>query len=132
VNAFVLDASLALEWFTTTASSQVLAKRSLFDNRVAIVPHLWRFEVMNVMATWQRRKIITRAQAVFLLDEILALPFAVIDEGSQEAIVNLAVDQGLSSYDATYLHIAMVSGQPLATLDHGLIKAADDVGVPCL
>ncbi|MFM8349709.1 MAG: type II toxin-antitoxin system VapC family toxin [Actinomycetales bacterium] len=132
MNAFVLDTSLALEWFTTTASSQVLAKRSLFDNRVAIVPHLWRFEVMNVMATWQRRRIITRAQAVFLLDEILALPFAVIDDGSQEAIVNLAVDQGLSSYDATYLHIAMVSGQPLATLDHGLIKAADDVGVPCL
>ena len=80
MNAFVLDASLALQGFTTTASSQVLAKRSLFDDRVAIVPHLWRFEVMNV----------------------------------------------------TYLHIPMVSGQPLATLDHGLIKAADDVGVPCL
>ena len=132
MNAFVLDASLALEWFTTTASSQAQAKRALFEVRVAIVPHLWRFEVMNVIATWQRRRLITRAQGVYLLGEILSLPFAVVDEGSQEAIVSLAVDQGLSGYDASYLHIAMVSGQPLATLDHELIKAAKKLGVSCL
>jgi len=38
VKAFVLDASMALEWFSEEASRAALEKRSLLDNRVAVVP----------------------------------------------------------------------------------------------
>lgn len=132
MKAFVLDASLALEWFTTSASRQALAKRALFDDRVAVVPHLWRFEVMNVITTWTRSKYLSRAEASFILNDVTRLPFAIVDEGSPEAVIDLAVAQQLSAYDASYLHAAMVIGEPLATLDSRLIKAAHRVGVQCV
>jgi predicted nucleic acid-binding protein len=46
--------------------------------------------------------------------------------------VSLAMTHGLSAYDATYLHLAMITGDPLATLDRALITAAKKVGVDCL
>jgi len=132
LKAFVLDASLALEWFTNSASEPVLAKRSLFDDRVALVPHLWRFEVMNAVTMWRRSKIVSSAQASRLLRDLMTLPFAVVEEGSAEAIVELAVQQGLTAYDATYVHASMVTGEPLATLDSAMRGAARKVGVECL
>jgi len=132
VRGFILDAGLAVEWFTTTASAEALAKRALFDERVAVVPHLWRFEVMNVLTTWQGRQDATPAEAARILQDVLRLPFAVVDEGAPEAIVSLACTHRLTAYDATYLHLAMLTGEPLATLDRSLITAAGRVGVTCL
>jgi len=128
----VLDASLALEWFTVGATPESRAKRALLDERVALVPHLWRFEIMNVLSLWQRRKVTSRAQATAILQDLMALPFAVVDEGAPEMIVSLAVSHGLSAYDAAYLQVAILSEQPLATLDRQLLKAAKSVGVECL
>jgi len=132
MKAFVLDASLALEWFTTSGSPSALAKRSLFNDQVAVVPHLWRFEVMNAVATWQKRGVISRAEATYILSDLMRLPFAIVDEGAPETVMELAVAQNLSAYDAAYLHTAMTVGGPLATLDAALITAAQGVGVTCI
>jgi predicted nucleic acid-binding protein len=132
VKGLVLDASLALEWFTAGASKQVLAKRSLLGDHVALVPHLWRYEVMNVVSGWLRRKEVSEADAASILSDLMQLPFAVVDEGSPEAVVALAVRHRLSAYDAAYLHVAMITGEPLATLDRDLLKAARGVGVVCV
>jgi predicted nucleic acid-binding protein len=132
VRAFILDASLALEWFTSNASPQVLAKRELLDTRVALVPHIWRFEVMNVVTRWLRRGDISEAGATLILNDVLALPFAIVDEGDPELVVSLATAHDLSAYDAAYLRAAMITGEPLATLDSALLRAADTAGVPCV
>ena len=132
MKGLVLDASLALEWFTAGASKQVLAKRSLLGDHVALVPHLWRYEVMNVVSGWLRRKEVSEADAASILADLMQLPFAVVDEGSSETVVALAVRHRLSTYDATYLHVAMITGEPLATLDRDLLKAARGVGVVCV
>jgi predicted nucleic acid-binding protein len=132
MKGFVLDASLALEWFADGATEQALAKRSLMKDHVAFVPHLWRFEVMNVVSMWLRRRAVTEADAAGILQDLMQLPFAVVDEGSPEAVVALAVRHGLSAYDASYLHVAMITGEPLASLDRALHKAAKRVGVRCL
>lgn len=132
MKAFVLDASLAMEWFVASASPHVLEKRTLLDERVAVVPALWRFEVMNVVATWRKRGDVTGAQGAWILNSVLQLPLAVIDEGNSEAIVDLASSHQLSAYDATYLRAAILSGEPLATLDKDLIKAARREGIECL
>lgn len=132
MKAFVLDASLTMEWFSSGASADAVAKRGLLEDRVAVVPHLWRFEVMNVLATWRRRGDITSAQGTRILRNALSLPFAVIDEGSAESVVELANAHGLSAYDATYLRVAIVTGEPLATLDQKLTQAAGREGIECL
>lgn len=132
MKSFILDASLALEWFSTDAAPEVLARRSLLDDHVALVPSLWRFEVMNVVTTWRRRGDISSATCAMILNDIMRVPFGTVDEGDPEVIVSLAVQHGLSAYDATYLHVAMITGDPLATLDGALIAAAKDVGISCL
>ena len=45
-------------------------------------------------------------------------------------ILDLAREQELSSYDASYLELAIREGLPLATLDGRLKDAAARVGVP--
>ncbi len=132
MKAFVLDASLAMEWFSKDPLEASLDKRSLFDDRVAVVPALWRYEVMSVITRWQRQGEITPAEAALLLNDALQLPFAVVEEGSPDAVVEAANVHGLSAYDATYLRAAMVTGEPLATLDKSLIRAAAAVGVECV
>lgn len=132
MKAVVLDVSLTMEWFSASASRVVLEKRALLDERVAVVPPLWRYEVMNVLATWRRRGDISGAKATRLLNNVLKLPFAVVDEGSPEAVLELANTHALTAYDATYLRVAMVTGEPLATLDKSLIRAASAVGVECV
>jgi predicted nucleic acid-binding protein len=132
MKAFVLDASLTMEWFGGTPSAGALKKRSLFDDRVAVVPHLWRFEVMNVLTTWRRRGDITGAQGSHILHNVMQLPFAVIDEGSPEAVVDLATRHEISAYDASYLRAAILTSQPLASLDRQLIRAAKSEGIECL
>jgi len=44
-------------------------------------------------------------------------------------VLALARTNSLSSYDASYLDLAMRKGLPLATLDNRLIEAARKVGV---
>jgi predicted nucleic acid-binding protein len=41
----------------------------------------------------------------------------------------LAIEHGLSGYDAAYLELAIRKGLPLATLDEDLQKAAQAAGV---
>lgn len=132
MKSFILDASIALEWFSADAIPEALARRSLLDDHVALVPALWRFEVINAVTSWLRRGDISPATSAMILNDIMQIPFGVLDEGDPELIVSLAVNHGLSAYDATYLHLAMITGDPLATLDRALITAAKKVGVACV
>jgi predicted nucleic acid-binding protein len=132
VKGLILDASMTMEWFADEPSLAALEKRSLLDDHVALVPHLWRFEVMNVVNSWRRRRIVSEAEGAWILRVAMQVPFAIVEEGDPEAIVNLALAHDLSAYDATYLHVAMISGEPLATLDRRLQEAAVAVGVTCL
>ena len=48
-----------------------------------------------------------------------------------DALVSLAQEHGLTSYDAAYLEVALRVGAPLATVDAGLARAARAAGVQC-
>lgn len=132
MKGIVLDTSMAMEWFAVDAHPDALARRALLDDHVVLVPHIWRFEVTSVVSRWRRQGKITEATSAWLLGELMSLPFAIVDEGDPEAIVALALAHDLSTYDATYLHVAMTTGEPLATLDRRLVSAAGSVGVHCL
>ena len=74
MNAFVLDASVALRWFLDHPMPP-------FANRVkqhvlrAVVPALWHLEMSNGLAVARRRSILTSAdvdQAVIDLEQLVA------------------------------------------------------------
>jgi len=51
-------------------------------------------------------------------------------ERQMGTLLQQARAHGLSSYDASYLDLAMRKGLPLATADRGLIRAAETCRVP--
>ena len=52
--------------------------------------------------------------------------------GDGRVIAHLAFKHGLTTYDATYLALALAEGLPLATLDRQLAAAARAEKVPIL
>lgn len=54
------------------------------------------------------------------------------DSRALTTILRLAETHRLTTYDASYLELAMRLGVPLATLDKSLRHAAGEAGVPLL
>lgn len=53
----------------------------------------------------------------------------VLSAASKEEVLELAVETGLSFYDASYLHVAMGAGLTLATEDAKLSKVAQQLSI---
>ena len=138
MSTFVLDCSVALAWlFQDEASPNTdqLLKKLRDDDSSAIVPNLWRLELGSVLAQAERRGRITAAQLTTALELVRGLPIATDAETDSRAfreILNLARTTSLTTYDASYLELAMRHGVPLATLDKALIRAARGVAVKTL
>jgi predicted nucleic acid-binding protein len=133
VSDFVLDASLALQWFLEDEADRkyslgVLA--SLAENR-AVVPAMWFYEVGNGLLMAYRRKRIDLNEIDGFLTRLKALPIEPAHRMPSEILElpTLAQAHGLTNYDAAYLDIAIQSKLPLATNDKLLRKAASAAGV---
>ncbi|MBY0273251.1 MAG: type II toxin-antitoxin system VapC family toxin [Alphaproteobacteria bacterium] len=131
---FVLDCSLTMSWCFEDEKSpigdQILDKLTLEDQE-AIVPSLWRLEIVNVLNVAERQERISTARSLVFLDFLLELPI-IVDETPQnfKDVHLLSKTYGLSAYDAVYLDLATREQVPLATFDKKLIKAANEAGVP--
>ena len=131
--SFVLDASVALSWCfeteTTRFTDAVLG--SLADN-TAVVPAVWPLEIGNALVVAERRGFLDRASTARFLNLLNQLPIEVEQESPQRMfgeILLLAREQQLSTYDASYLDLAMRAGLPLASQDGALLQAAGRRGV---
>lgn len=128
---FVLDNSVVCGWFIenqATAYSDAIIER-LRDDRAA-VPVLWELEFVNVLRTACLRQRMTAEAAQGVVAQITSLPIdvdRVVVPASQ--VLGLALRFGLSSYDATYLELALRLQVPLATSDATLRAAALAAGV---
>jgi len=99
----------------------------------ALVPSLWPLEVANVLLVAERTKRLTKAQSMRLLKLLYDLPIIAENTTTERAwgeVLSLGRDYSLSSYDASYLELAMREGLPLATQDGSLKRAARKCGVP--
>jgi predicted nucleic acid-binding protein len=99
---------------------------------VANVPITWGLEIANVIARCEANDQVTAAQSgafIALLEgvsiEIDGDTFAHVFSDT----LQLARRYRLSSYDASYLELALRHGSPIATLDEELRRAATKAGV---
>jgi predicted nucleic acid-binding protein len=131
--AFVLDASVALAWcFETETSHFTDAVLDSLADSTALVPTVWPLEIGNALVVAERRGYLDQASSVRFLNLLGQLPLEVEQESPQRMfgeILLLAREQQLSTYDASYLDLAMRSGLPLASRDGALIQAARRCGV---
>ena len=132
----VIDASIALAWCfrdEQTASVQNLLEE--LQQGSATVPTLWPLEVANGLALAERRKRITAAESAQLVALFATLDIIIDAETTSRAftrILDLAREERLTAYDASYLELAMRLGIPLASKDRHLCDAAERVGVNVL
>ena len=115
---------------STAYSEEVLEQ--LLVGRQAHVPVLWLYEVVSVLAKAQRTASITADKVHGFLEDVRSLDITVDDQSFGYIfadVYGLAVEHGLSGYDAAYLELAIRKGLPLATLDEDLQKAAQAAGV---
>jgi predicted nucleic acid-binding protein len=104
----------------------------LLADSEAIVPCIWPLEVANVLLVAERRKRLTEAASLQFAGLLSELPITIDYESSDRAlseILFLRRQQGLSSYDAAYLELAMREGIALATRDNRLRKVSGKCGV---
>jgi predicted nucleic acid-binding protein len=135
---FVLDASVALTWLLQDGSAEdapyAFEVLQAFGTAQAHaeVPITWGLEIANVVARCEAKRILTTAQTSAYLDLLRELPIAADADTYDRAFgttLELARRYGLSSYDASYLELALRHGLPLASLDRDLQKAAVHAGV---
>ena len=130
---FVLDASLALQWFLEDEEGRQygLSVLASLSNKRAVVPVLWFYEVGNGLLMAYRRKRITLDQIDGFLTRLKALPIDAAEQAPTELfeLPALAQKHSLSNYDAAYLALAMRLNLPLATTDADLLRASGAAGV---
>lgn len=134
--SFVVDASVAMSWCfrdELTAATQKLLKD--LSVGVALVPALWHVEIANVIALAERKGRLTAADIDDFIAVLSSVQIGVDHEAHQRAfsdILPLCRKHHLTSYDATYLELAVRRKLPLASLDEPLRKAAKKLGVKLL
>ena len=129
---FVLDASLALQWFLEDEADRKygLAVLASLSEKRALVPFLWFYEIGNGLLMACRRKRITLDQIDGFLTRLRALPIEAANQTPAEILELPALAQvhGLTNYDAAYLALAVRFNLPLATTDADLRKAVASAG----
>ena len=131
---FVIDNSIVMTWCFEDETDQyaetVLDRLQSFT---ALVPAIWPLEVGNVLLVAERKKRLTAGDSSRFLALLSDLPIVVEQETPERMIKEifaLARDVNLSSYDASYLDLAVRKGLPLATLDKNLMRAARKIKLP--
>jgi predicted nucleic acid-binding protein len=129
--ALVIDCSVSLAWFLederNAFSDAILRATETSDTWV---PALWPLEFANGLLMAERRRRITRASRLDALKRVL-LPGLRVDAAvaDMQAISALAERRDLTTYDASYVELALRLGTDLVTLDRDLARAAAAEGV---
>lgn len=134
---FVLDASVALSWLLEDAGAGQDFADAVFEvlkqpAAQAHVPATWGLEIANVIAKSEARGALIENRSQTFLSALSAAPI-VGDLSTHDMVLRetlqLSRRYRLSSYDASYLELALRTAQPLATLDRDLRRAATKAGV---
>lgn len=135
IEQFVVDNSVVMSWcFKDETNYYADTVLDRFTELVAVVPSIWPLEIVNVLLVAERQKRLSESDSIRFLTLLSQLPIFVEYERPEmmKELLALARSNNLSSYDASYLDLAMRKGVPIATLDNKLIEAAKRIDVPIL
>lgn len=130
---FVLDCSVAISWCLAHEDSDYAdAVLALMPDAEAFVPGIFTLEIANTLLVAERRNRMTSNQIASAINLIQSLPIKIDTQTptkALETILTLGRKQGLASYDAAYLELAIRLRLPLVTLDNQLTEAATSCSV---
>jgi predicted nucleic acid-binding protein len=131
---WVIDSSMALAWALPDETSKEAERflSRLSTRSILWVPALWWYEMANALLMAQRRKRLTEAGRIRLMELYRKLPIRtdmMLDSDIMWRFHTLAMEYNLSAYDAAYLELAQRRGLGLATVDQHLHGAAQKAGI---
>lgn len=136
MTAFVMDASVTAAWLLpdqANAHTRKLYAAIRRDEVEPQAPNAWQWECANILANGVRSGRIPPAAVEGLWSVLDAIRHRVelheLAPAQHKAVLAVAIDAGVSLYDAGYLWLARSLNLPLATLDEQLIQAAPHAGV---
>jgi predicted nucleic acid-binding protein len=125
----VVDASIAFLWFANEPDRWGAA-RLLESASTLLAPDLMVAEVTNAWWKKRRRHEMAPADVEQAVTNLLALGIEWVS--SAQLVMpgaRLAAELGHSVYDCLYLALAASNSAPLATIDEGLRRAGERLGV---
>lgn len=138
MSGFIVDCSCVAAWLLddeNNAAADRLFRRVIDGERIS-APSLLSYEICNVLVTaFAKRKRLSLDGFRTKMKLFGRLPIE-LDHDSDAMLttrtVTIAMETGLSVYDAAYLETASRNSLPLATFDKSLSAAAKRIGVEVL
>ena len=92
-------------------------------------PGILMSELHNVLVGFVRRGAVTPEQAKAMSDDAAVVLGDRLASVSGRQVIDVALECGLTAYDAEFVALARTLGVPLATLDNAVLDGAADVAV---
>ena len=133
----MLDNSVCMRWLfcdgmpEDRAYAARVLQHMIDDVAEAVVPGLWPLEAGNVMVRAEARQQLSEARSAEFLGVLGGMNIRTDADTASRALhdtLQLARRFRLSTYDASYLELALREALPLATLDENLRRALRDTG----
>ena len=131
-----MDATVTAAWLLpdqANAPTRRLYAAIRRDEVEPQAPNAWQWECANIIANGVRSGRIPSSAVEGLWSVLDAIRHRVelheLAPAQHKAVLAVAIDAGVSIYDAGYLWLARSLDLPLATLDEPLIRAAPQAGV---
>ncbi len=134
---FVLDNSVVMRWLFGDGEQAAIEYSNYIldllaqEENGAIVPCIWALEVGNVIVRAESRGLLPEARSAAFLGILQNMPIDIDTRSNQQVLgdtLQLARRYKLSTYDASYLELALREGLALATNDDALRKALASAG----
>jgi predicted nucleic acid-binding protein len=121
--------------FDDDATGYSVSVLKRLDSEDAIAPSIWPLEIVNTLLVAERSKQFDQRRSAAFIRLLETLPVSVIADQAADifhSVATLAREQTISSYDASYVRLAVREGTPLATIDGGMRGACQRLGVTLL
>ena len=93
------------------------------------MPTLWRSEFLNVLTTAVKRGTLTEQLAFSIWWKACELLPRTDRDPRGEEVLRIAIDRGISAYDAHFMALALDLGVPLVSADRDMIRRCPDVAM---
>lgn len=121
----IIDASVAIAWFARNQATAYTDRvRWQARGERLHVPGLWPLEFTNALRQLERRRLLSERQVNTIIDLIEPLDIVVHKEApAPRRLLAIARKHDLTTYDASYVDLALTLRYPVACRD-GVLKDA--------
>jgi len=122
VTLWVVDASVIIKWYVPESDYAAARAMRTTETKLA-APDLLFIETSNIIWKLVRRGEMAASRGIEIIEEITASPFVVFSTKSlARDALDLGIGTGLSTYDASYVALAMRLDKILITADEKLAR----------